>query len=103
MIGLSTDDGSSICRRLPGLTCEPVPFLLLHAALSIAPWTEVVACPLVGDTFDAMDLAHELEIAEFAGRLIVMVPALPRPAIIARELANAGPSLDIELIARARH
>ena len=82
---------------------ESLPFALIHAALALAPWAECVIAPLVSEQFDAMDLAHELDRAGYAGKLVVVAPALPRPEVVRKEIQSIGPDLHVELIRRAPH
>lgn len=83
--------------------CEYLPFTLIHAALSCAPFANHVVSPLVADHFDAMDLAHELHRAEFSGTYSVVIPPLPRPEIIVQELRQICPGLTVNLYALAPH
>lgn len=100
---MTTDRLPDFSGGLQRTRCEFLPFTLLHAALSLAPFTDHVVSPLVAEHFDAMDMAHELERAGFRGTYSVIVPALPRPEIIARELRQICPGLDVQLIPRASH
>ncbi len=85
------------------LRLEYLPFALIHAALAKAPLAECVISPLVADQFDALDLAAELGRADYAGTYKVIIPALPQPEIIRRELAQAASGVKVELIQRAPH
>lgn len=76
---------------------ESLPYILLHAALARAPMTDHVVSPLVCEHFDAMDLASELESVGFEGTYTVIVPPLPRPDIVRRELCQIAPRVDIDL------
>ncbi|WP_132695874.1 hypothetical protein [Rhodovulum steppense] len=82
--------------------CESLPYALLHAALACVPWADYVVSPLVGDQFDALDLAAQLELAGYRGRYMVVTPSLPAPGVIRREIEQLCPSLTVELIPRAR-
>jgi len=99
----TTEDNSVMGLPFAEARCERLPFTLLHAALACAPGADFVVSPLVGEDFDAMDVAHELQRAGYRGRYVVVTPALPNPAIIRNEIRQACPGLTIELIPRARH
>ena len=58
---------------------------------------DVVVSPLLGERFDAIELAELLDTLGFEGRYVVVAPALPRPDIIKRDIVGAAPGLDIEL------
>lgn len=101
-VGFSGDDLYPFGGRLSDTRVEYLPLMLIHAALARAPWAETVITPLVAEHFDAMDMAAELALADYRGTLVVVVPPLPRPAIIQRELAAICPGVHIELWTRAR-
>lgn len=103
LVGMNEAELSRQGRIESDIHLESLPFALIHAALAIAPWAEYVIAPLVSEQFDAMDLAHELDRAGYAGKLMVVAPALPRPEIVCREIQSAGPDLEVELIRRAPH
>ncbi|MHC0052899.1 hypothetical protein [Actibacterium sp. D379-3] len=86
-----------------GTRLEALPFTLIHAALATAPWAEEVVTPLVSEHFDAMDMAMQLSLAGYTGTYTVMIPPLPRPDIIRRELCQICPGLKVELRQRAPH
>lgn len=82
---------------------EQMPFALIHAALACAPWAQCVVSPLVGVQFDALDVAHQLKLANYTGRYLVVMPAVPRPEIIKREISAIHPGLQVEFVPKAPH
>ncbi|MCV2881099.1 hypothetical protein [Actibacterium sp. XHP0104] len=102
-VGLTGDDLFHFSGQLSETRVEYLPLMLIHAALARAPWAETVITPLVAEHFDAMDMAAELALADYRGTYAVLVPPLPRPAIIRRELAAICPGVHIELWTRAQH
>ncbi len=103
LIGMSPDELPAYGIKHSDMKFESLPFALIHAALARAPWAKCVITPLMTDAFDVLDLATELSKAGYAGVLQVVVPALPRPDIIERELMQLCPDLRVELVARAPH
>lgn len=73
-----------------------------HADLSrdllrrISPTAVVV--PLFAGDQDALGVVETLEELGFAGRILVIAPALPRPALVERELRAAGPGTRLMLV-----
>ena len=59
---------------------------------------DCVACPLLGTDFDAATLAQRLARIGFAGRLIVVAPALPDSRMVAREIAAAAPGIEVDIL-----
>lgn len=103
VIGMERGSLPDFTGGLQRTRCEYLPFTLLHAALSSAPFAKHVVSPLVAEHFDAMDLAHELQRVGFRGVYSVIVPALPRPEIVTRELRQICPGIKVQLIPRASH
>jgi hypothetical protein len=67
---------------------------------SEAPQADIVLSPMVGDTFDCLDVAVHLHASGFRGRLHVMAPALPDPAILRREVASICPGIEVDVVIR---
>ncbi|MCU0907893.1 MAG: hypothetical protein MUF73_10690 [Rhodobacteraceae bacterium] len=65
-----------------------------------APQADIVLSPMVGDTFDCLDVAVHLHESGFRGRLHVMAPALPDPAILRREVASLCPGIRVDVVIR---
>ena len=59
---------------------------------------DCVACPLLAADFDAAMLAQRLAECGFAGRLVVLTPALPDRRMVAREIASAAPGIRVDLL-----
>jgi len=62
----------------------------------IAP--DVVLCALMGDGFDAIDLAERLTALGFAGRLRALATDLPNPEAVCREVCAACPDIDFDVL-----
>lgn len=103
LVGLAADDVPAGAAPLTSARLESLPFILLHAALAMAPWVRCVVSPLVNEQFDAMDLALELDAAAYRGHYFIMAPPLPRPDIIRRELRQIAPQVEIDLLPRVWH
>lgn len=58
----------------------------------------IVLSPLVGDGFDAVDVATRLVALGFQGRYRVIAPSLPDAALIREELHRMAPDLDFDLL-----
>lgn len=58
----------------------------------------LVLAPLVGDGFDGLDIARRLSDAGYGGRFRAVVPSLPNPDLVRREIAAQCPGLDIDLV-----
>lgn len=54
-----------------------------------------VICPLIGDGFDAYEVASLLQRLAFKGRLDVLTPGLPSVKLVSRELRLVAPGLEI--------
>jgi len=61
---------------------------------------DIVLAPMVGDTFDCLDVALHLHASGFRGRLHVMTPALPDPSILRREVASLCPGIEVDIVVR---
>lgn len=70
----------------------------LSAALLAQVQPAAVAAPLFGPGFDAVDLAARLQALGYRGAFWVLVPALPDPAMVRREIAAAGADLTVALL-----
>lgn len=62
----------------------------------IAP--DVVLCALMGDGFDAIDLAERLAGLGFTGRLRALATDLPNPDAVRREVCEACPEIDFDVL-----
>jgi hypothetical protein len=60
---------------------------------------DVVLSPMVGDTYDCIDVAQHLFSAGFSGSYRVMTPDLPDPGILRQEIRSLCPGLDFDLVA----
>jgi hypothetical protein len=58
---------------------------------------EIVLSALMGQDFDAVDLARRLSEAGFRGRYRAVTTALPRPEAIKAEVRAAAPGIDFDL------
>lgn len=59
---------------------------------------DAVLCPLTGPGFDALDMAQRLDGWGFGGVLAVILPPLPDPDLIRREIRATGPGLSVLLL-----
>lgn len=72
-------------------------FAALDAPLLARYRPEHIACPLVADQFDAVQLALRLSQLGYSGWLTVIGPALPDRRMVAAELAAAAPGMRIAI------
>ncbi|WP_212523186.1 hypothetical protein [Actibacterium sp. MT2.3-13A] len=103
LVGLTAGDLPGRHGPLRSARLETLPYILLHAALALAPWADCVVSPLVSDQFDALDLAWELEAAGYRGRYYVVAPPLPRADLVLRELNEIAPRVQVEFLPRVWH
>lgn len=66
--------------------------------LSTLKPADVVLSPMVGDTYDCIDVAQHLFAAGFTGSYRVMTPDLPNPGILRQEIQSLCPGLDFDLV-----
>ncbi len=59
---------------------------------------DVVFSPVVGDTYDCIDVAQHLFAAGFSGSYRVMAPDLPNPGILRQEIGSLCPGLDFDIV-----
>jgi hypothetical protein len=59
---------------------------------------DLVISPVIGTTFDCLELADFLEKTAFSGRYRVVLENIPRPDIICREVRHTHPKLDFDVI-----
>lgn len=59
---------------------------------------DVVLAPLVGEGFDCFDVAEALCAAGYTGPFRAVVPYVPDPALVKREIAACCPHLDFDLV-----
>ncbi|MCX7300050.1 MAG: hypothetical protein NTX73_06665 [Rhodobacterales bacterium] len=58
---------------------------------------EIVLSALMGEGFDAMDLARRLNASGFRGRYRAVTTALPHPLAVIEEIRAAAPGIDFDL------
>ena len=73
-------------------------FADLGAALLDELKPTVVVMPLFYLDQDAMTVVEALQAMGFSGRILVIAPQLPRPALVERELRAAGPGERLTLV-----
>lgn len=66
--------------------------------LSTRKPADVVLSPMIGDTYDCIDVAQHLFAAGFTGSYRVMTPDLPNPGILRQEIRSLCPGLDFDLV-----
>lgn len=59
---------------------------------------DLVMSPVIGKTFDCLELAQFLEQTGFSGRYRVLLEDIPRPDIICREVRHVHPLLDFDVV-----
>lgn len=58
----------------------------------------IVIGPLIGEGFDAFEIAQFLQSRDFTGTLMIFAPRLPKPELVRSELSKAFPDLDIDVV-----
>lgn len=58
---------------------------------------DIVLAPLLGQGFDALDLAVMLESFQFQGRFRALCPELPNPTLVMTEIQLLCPTVDFDL------
>jgi hypothetical protein len=59
---------------------------------------DIVVSALMGEDFDAIDLARTLNDLGFVGRYRAMVRNLPNPGVVRREIRHVAPGLDFDIL-----
>lgn len=80
------------------ITTVAVNLAAVDAALLAQLLPERVVCPLFARDFDAMAVAAHLSALGYGGKLTIIAPDLPRPAMVAREIMAQAPGVDVELV-----
>lgn len=70
----------------------------LSAALIAELQPERIVLPLFAGPCDAMTVIEELEALGYRGKIVVIAPRLPKPALVERELRAAGPGERLFLV-----
>ncbi|MCC5988463.1 MAG: hypothetical protein JJT95_12335 [Pararhodobacter sp.] len=93
----------TLLRQLDESVPEPVitRFEMIGPAMLLRIAPVAVIAPLMNARWDITDLAQRLESAAFCGKLLVISAPLPRAELVLRELCNAFPGLDIDLLEMA--
>ncbi len=99
VLALSCDSGLAVLgARHPQALLVHCRWAHLSAGLLEQVRPAAVAAPLFGPGFDAVELAARLQALGYRGGLWVLVPVLPDPAMVRREIAAAGAGLTVELL-----
>jgi len=59
---------------------------------------QVILSPLLGRTFDAVEVARRLESMGYGGRYRVVTDGVPEPDVIKREVSAIAPQLDFAVL-----
>ena len=73
-------------------------FADLSADLLAATDPGLIFMPLFATSFDAMSAVELLEALGYIGKLTVLAPELPKPALVENELRSLGPGARLTLI-----
>jgi len=93
-IGVPPDIALRLAGARPILSLDPG--LIAAAGLDRLNGA-VVACMLLGDQMDAVDIILLLVEAGFRGEVMVIAPPMPSPRMVQRELSRLGKGLKIKL------
>lgn len=95
---LRVDPGAETAL-LPGMTAATFQHPdMLSADLMKDILPDLVVAPLIGPSWDALDVALSLSGAGYDGMLLIVSPPLPRQAAVLREMQALCPTLDIRLM-----
>lgn len=93
------NEWTALLRRVPPE--EDLRFVGIEE-LTVAQLDEMqpslVLCPLVGEGFDALDVAQRLALAAFQGRLRVVASSVPNPEVVRAEVQAAAEEVDVDLV-----
>jgi|GEM_PF-854834 len=70
----------------------------LSDCLAARPRPTAILSVLIGNGFDAVDIAGELYRSGYQGQYRALASALPAPNLIKREVAQVAPDLDFDII-----
>ena len=70
----------------------------LPDCLAASPRPSAILSVLIGNGFDAVDIAGELHRAGYKGQYRALAGNIPAPHLIKREVAQVAPGLDFEII-----
>ncbi len=85
-------------RSLPQLAgLDFIALADLDAALLDRLRPDIVLSALLGEDFDAMDVARRLATLGFQGRYRALTAALPAPGVVRAEVRAVAPGLDFDL------
>lgn len=82
--------------HMPGIT--HMRFEDLTAQVLTARQPGLIVLPLFSAGYDATAAVEQLEALGYRGRITVLAPPLPRPALVERELRALGPGARLVLI-----
>lgn len=75
-----------------------VDFESLADCLAARPRPTAILSVLIGNGFDAVDIAGELYRSGYQGQYRALASAIPAPNLIMREVAQVAPGLDFDII-----
>lgn len=75
-----------------------VDFESLADCFAARPRPTAILSVLIGNGFDAVDIAGELHRSGYQGQYRALASAIPAPNLIKREVAQVAPGLDFEII-----
>ena len=70
----------------------------LEAGLLLDAMPDMVVSPLIGQDFDAMDVARRLAQLGYRGPYRALTAPLPRPGLVKAEVMADAPGLDFDLV-----
>lgn len=90
---------TALARALPrGVTLRFDPIEALTPAHLRELKPDLVLSPLLGDGFDAVEVAQRLAKAGFQGRFRVVAPPLLNPEVVRAEVQEAAEEIDFDLM-----
>lgn len=81
--------------RLPGFHFSA--FDDVTAALLQVTSPDLVLSALMGDGYDAIDLARRLALLDYTGRYRALTSGLPNPRVVLAEVHQVAPGIDFDL------
>lgn len=86
-------------RERSGADIHSVDFAMVDAGLILRMHPDIVLAPLIGNSFDILDLAARLIRIGFGGHLSILSQQIPDMDSVLNEIRDAVPEISVDLVA----